>query len=352
MDPVTERMRGSGTGGAGLGVKPTRLALIGVWLLNLTYGFFVDDFGLSNLMWVPYVTALVGTILLTHQGEGYLSIPYAVGVAACAVVTSFAVVWHATPSGHIWIYSFASYLAALLVARGNAIIGGVGGLLVFVVGALWLTGLDADVSGYAAVLGVPITAMFVGYVWRATFRWMVTQERQHRSSQNRALQAEIFATEATARTRKDLDDIRLRVIPVLHPIIEGEEIGDVLHTQLSIVESTIRDRIRSPGLSHPLLDATILASRVRGVQILLLGEKAEVTSSPQSLGGFHELHEDAPIDDVLVTAICNIISQSEPGEIVVVRLLPVRDDAVVSVVIRKHLGDALHVRLLSNGSVE
>ena len=123
MDDVTP----TGTEATELGGSFARWALIAIWLLSLAWGIATGVFAeLEPLDVLPYLTLLIGGYLLTRPGNQPLSPPRAIGVVVAALASDIFVLAALTVVQESWLVSLAYYLVALLIARGNSIIGGIG----------------------------------------------------------------------------------------------------------------------------------------------------------------------------------------------------------------------------------
>ncbi|MBN9180986.1 MAG: hypothetical protein J0J00_10670, partial [Microbacterium sp.] len=65
------------------------------------------------------------------------------------------------------------------------------------------------------------------------------------------------------------------VLPVLAELRDGIPIDDDVHARVAVLEGTIRDRMRAPTLTHPLVTAAAAAARARGVRVALLAPTSE-----------------------------------------------------------------------------
>lgn len=269
------------TGGAGLGTFAARCALVVV--LILVAASTVIDGSLSLMLPQPmqiaaFALTLVGAMVLTTPGDGELPPARAVVVPACAVIAGAFTLSAWDAAGEVWLFNITVYLVALLIARGNLSAGVAGGAILIALGLGAGRYSGASQQAVAALLGTPVMALCVGVIWFLLLRRIVAHERSHRTEIARAALAADVAREATAANARELGEIVARVRPVLESIIAGHPLDQETHRRLTMLEAGIRDRIRSPGLQHPILVEAITACRERGARVLLLGDGARPCS--------------------------------------------------------------------------
>ncbi|NMD47243.1 MAG: hypothetical protein GYA85_10825 [Propionibacterium sp.] len=303
------------TGATWLGIPTTRWALAAILPLGVAWGALTGAFAELNLVRIlPYAVLLIGGYLLSAPGNQPLSPPRAVGVVAAALAADVLVLRALTVVQDSWLRSLAYYLVALLIARGNSIIGGIGAAVTLGYGLTWGVLTRAAPDAVVELLAVPLIAIVAGVIWRVVLRQMVARERLDRADAVRAeLQARADA-EAVEASRRELAEIARQARPLLDRIVAGEPLGE-LRVDLRVTEGAIRDRIRSPGLQRPILTDAIAERRRAGVDVLLLGEHATET----------------PLTQDSIETIGALIAEADSGR-VTVRILPPGRDAVASVV--------------------
>ena len=324
------------TGATWLGIPTTRWALAAILPLGVAWGALTGAFAELNLVRIlPYAVLLIGGYLLSAPGNQPLSPPRAVGVVAAALAADVLVLRALTVVQDSWLRSLAYYLVALLIARGNSIIGGIGAAVTLGYGLTWGVLTRAAPDAVVELLAVPLIAIVAGVIWRVVLRQMVARERLDRADAVRAeLQARADA-EAVEASRRELAEsshsacrgisppqkserpprlIARQARPLLDRIVAGEPLGE-LRVDLRVTEGAIRDRIRSPGLQRPILTDAIAERRRAGVDVLLLGEHATET----------------PLTQDCIETIGALIAEADSGR-VTVRILPPGRDAVASVV--------------------
>lgn len=299
----------------GLGGPAARWALGAIWLLTLGWGIVTGVFADLELLDVlPYLTLLLGGYLLSRPGNQPLSPPRAIGVVAAALASDVLVLAALTVVQESWLVSLAYYLIALLIARGNSVIGGIGAAIALGYGLAWAVLEGATPGATFQLLALPFIAIVVGGVWRVALRRVLARERLRRVDADRAARQTLAAAEAVEANRREFAAIGRQAGPLLRRIAGGEPL-ELLHPELRVVEGAIRDRIRSPGLQQPGLTEAIADRRRAGVHVLVLGEQ----------------QDEAPPGPDCVAAISRLVAEADAGR-VTVRILPPGRDAAASVV--------------------
>ncbi|OJX70970.1 MAG: hypothetical protein BGO95_11595 [Micrococcales bacterium 73-13] len=308
----------AGSGGAGLGTPGARWAFCAVWALGvLSEGIGATWGPPSAWRLLGYATALVGVLVTTTPGDRTLDRPRAVVVDLAMLASVGALLASGPEVERIWLFDFASYLGALLVARGNVIAGAAGSAVVILGGAGWGLAVAGPGPGVVGLVVTPIMALVVGFIWRAVLRRIVAQERLHRTEAARAELSAQLADEAAAADRRDLAEIGEEAGPLLARLAEGLPINERWRREIEVVEAGIRDRVRSPWLLGPALDATIADRRRAGLDVVLLGERP---GPRQRIGGR------------LGTVLHDIVVGAERGS-VTIRAVPPGRAAAVSVLL-------------------
>lgn len=275
-DSDTAQAYGNANLGAGVGTRGARWALVVVWVLFVLSGLLDGAFSLSHPMQtVGACVALVGAVLLTTPGVGALAPSRALLVTACAASAAVLLLASGEVGGELWLVNFAAYLPALLIARGNPRIGLLGGLVLVVTGAAVCIGIGTPLGTIVEVFTIPLAALIVGVLWFLMLRSIVAREQAHRSEAARAAFSTRLAQEANAANIRELREICRDAEPLLEAVATGQPLSEELRREIAIVEAGIRDRIRSPGLQHPLLVEAITACRRRGVTVVVLGDGFE-----------------------------------------------------------------------------
>jgi hypothetical protein len=284
---------------------------------------------------VSYLLPLVGAVLVTTPRPGPLPRTRALTVLAGVLMVAVSVLSFLEVTGHtaseIWLFSVNSYLAALLIVRGNSVIGGIGTATVVMLAVA--TGViggqrPADIASLAAPA---ISAAIVGVTWRFLLAAIVRHE--HAASERAAFAdaAAHAAEDATRASRAELAEILRIAQPALTDLAAGRMIDEPFLRQLTVAEGATRDRIRASGLAHPLLAEAVAAARGRGTRVLMLG--AEDPSGAQ-------------ISDALAEALSELVAHA------VDITIQARGSGVVSVLARPEGGPARRVLLDADGQPE
>ncbi|KRC46796.1 hypothetical protein ASE16_15425 [Leifsonia sp. Root227] len=329
MSPAPAR-----TASAGLATTGARVALIVVWLTGVAQavlgGWFPDSGGAIGV--VGFLLPLAGAVLVTSPAPGPLPRRRALIVLAGLLVVAVSVLLFlelADPSaGEVWLFNVNSYLAALLIMRGNVVIGGIGTVAVVAFALAW--GVYSGRLGVdLAELVLPaVSAAIVGATWRFVLAAVV--RREHSARERAALaDAEARAAEdATRASRAELAEILRIARPSLNDLAAGRTIDDGFLRQLTVAEGGIRDRIRAAGLAHPALAEAVDAARRGGARVLMLGG---------------EDPSGAVISDTLAGALAELVAQT------VDITIQARGRGVVSVLMRPEGGPAVRVLLDAEG---
>lgn len=325
------------TASAGLATRGARIALIVVWVTGVVQAVLAGRLPVLGgaISVVSYLLPLVGAVLVTTPRPGPLSRARALTVLAGVLVVAVSVLSFLEVTGHtaseIWLFSVNSYLAALLIVRGNSVIGGIGTATVVIL-ALALGVIDGQRPADIASLVAPaISAAIVGVTWRFLLAAIVRHEQAARERAAFADAAARAAEDATRASRAELDEILRIAQAALTDLAAGRMIDEPFLRQLTVAEGGIRDRIRAATLAHPVLARAVATARSRGARVLLLG--AEDPSGTQ-------------ISDALAGALSELVAHA------VDITIQARGSGVVSVITHPETGPARHVLLDAAGQPE
>lgn len=274
-----ERLISATTSAGGLGTRAARWAFLFGLGCGVLQGLVDGTLAASPLLWtLALAAALLGMLVLTTPGSRLLTAPAAWGTVAIALFVAVAALWSASAVTDLWALGIAAYLATFLIVRGNVVIGVIGGLLVPGLAAAWAWPRQPSPEQWARLLGIPIGCLLAALAWRLALRWIVGQERVHRTDAAQAAERAAADAEALAATRVELAEIGEEVRGLLERLADGEPIDASTRVELACVEAGVRDRIRVPHFNHPDLTATIARVRRRGVDVVLLGEPSPAAS--------------------------------------------------------------------------
>lgn len=321
-----------GTGGAGIGSRPARWAIICTCVLFFMSGMIDTSFlPLSPELVTALVCGIVGAIFLTYPGNHALDTTTAALTGASAAVSGALLLAHTGVTGEIWLFNYCAYLPALLIVRGNTVIGTSSGGVVLLIGVS--AGVLGDVSAgqIVALLAVPMMALVTGGVWFLTMRHLLRRELSYRETIIRARMKTSIAHEASLANAKELELVKSMAGPMLRAITAGDTLESATHRELTAVEAGIRDRIRSPGFQDPRLVSEIAKHRRRGGRVLLLGDGTK------------------PVSDAVSDTLIQEISKLS-NETVTIRELPSGRSATASLRIVGATGTT-RVRIAHDGSI-
>lgn len=321
-DLGSNELGGNDLGGSGFERPITRWVLVLVWATGAVHGFLVGRLP-SDGPFLPaaYAAALAAALLLTVRSPRPLGRWTALALSACVVFSSVVGLFEFTYTpeyASLWLLQFPTYMAAMMIARGNPWFGGITCAVIFALTLAWAIDVDESPTTVARVLTNPVVGVIVGYVWLAGIRYFTRRERGARDAAAQAQARADAEDAATGVARADLAEIAAAARGPLNDLAGGRELDTAFHLELSIREGLIRDRILAPQLRHPRVEEAIGRARTRGVDVVLLGEP----------DGQRRLAEDH------AEALRQIVDAVPSGRIVIRAVPPGRADAVTVVVDR------------------
>lgn len=322
----------SGSAGLGLSTRTARVALVLVWATGVVQALLAGRFSVLGgpIGVLSYALPLLGAILVTSRRSGPLSRGGAVvvlsGVLLVALsVLAFLDITHRGAS-EIWLFSANSYLAALLIVRGNVLAGTAGAAGVVGLVVAWGVATGQRPADLLELMVPGMSAALIGALWVGVLAVVMRREREAAVRAERE-QSEARAAEAVASaSRSEVADILRLAGPPLADLITGRTIDAGFLRELTVAEGGIRDRIRAADLIHPRLERAVAVARARGAHVVLLG--AEGAGGR----GMSDALADAIVDVVQASAEITIQARGE------------RPGGIVSMLAR--LGDGPSVRIL------
>ncbi len=325
----------AGTGAGGLGTRLARGSFLFVWAC---WSFQIVRLGLfqaAPLVWtLALLGAGAGTCLLTTPGVRPLSPARAVWVPVSALGLAAAAFLSADTVTHLSALSFAAYLVAFLIPRGNLVAGAIGSTLLIGAALAWAWPQGPTPGALLRLVAVPLGCVAAGVLWRFVLHRIVGRERAHRSSAARSAESSAASAEALEASPTELAAIKGLVVPVLERIAEGDVIDARMRSEVAVVEAAIRDRIRLPHLQDPGLVAEVERLRRLGVEVVLLGESSSA---------------DTPILPRLARACRSAIAPVTQGR-VTIRAFPAHRAAALGVVMQTE-DEVVRVQWSTNGDV-
>lgn len=243
-------------------------------------------------------TATGAAGLASPAARWTIAFAWVMGVAS-GVLSAGALVLMEGPTGAVYLFDFASFLVALLIARGNPWHGAVGGAGMVLGGLAWGVSSGAPASVVGQLVALAVMSQVLGVLWRLVLRWVVRRERWHRSEAAQAQRDTAAARHATRLVEEELRQVRVIAQPVLQRIAEGAPMSDDLRRDAAIVEGTVRDRLRAPAFRHPLLVEAIGRLRAQGADVTVV--------SPQDL---------EPVSDALAAQIVSALDDADARRLV------------------------------------
>lgn len=290
---------------SGLGSRTARLAMLFVWATGCVQVAILWPQRSGPVLLLACGLTLAGAVALTMPGTATLPGWRAALVAAVPVANAVLVLPGMTSVAQgTWLLDIGSYLAGLLMVRGHLALGwaGGGGLLGGL--AWWIAVHRPPAEDAVALLVQPAIALVVGTVWHLSLRTLIARVTAHRAAGARAALERRAALSAAERAHTELVAIAELTGPLLSRIASGELLGaDDRHRAL-LLEASLRDRLRAPGLAREPLARAVARARERGVEVLLLEDRREAPPlGPESLAVVANLVDAAPSGSITVRAL-------------------------------------------------
>lgn len=345
------------TGATGFGTPAGRFIMVAAWMLIVFGAILHDQLPLTTWAIGPLGAGLVGALLVTHPGANKLRPALAVAAMVCAAIAGTVIFGMQLQNEMLWLYTYASYVLGALAGRGNMLTATVGSGIVWGLGAVWAWLNGAAVSGYLLVLSMPVLVVAICVTWNLALARVATRDMQYRSESERSRLAEAAAERHTASSREELAVVRREVGPLLARLAAGEPISGDFQLELRVAEARVRDRIRSPYLLHPELEAAVLQARLRGDEVILIGE-SRLLEPHLFEPGLGENFADGPdpepttgqIGNALAHAVADQLNAIEENVAITIRSMPTGSQAALSLLIRGET-ETHHTRFTHDGKV-
>ena len=251
-----------------------RIVLVLLWCLGfagaITRGTF--SFDVTHIAFV--LMPLISVIGVTTRRERQVGVPLAMTTALCALVPSLLAVVSMGQYRYDWFVSFAAYPFALLVARGNRVIGGVSSAIAVLGASAWGIATGQSLHDIVTLLALPIMAALLGWLWTLGASWLSARTRQLSDEQAVAIAAAAASRRIELEVRNQMAAISKVARPRLEAIVRGEPLNKATRRRLTATEGHIRDRIRVPRLHLAPLQDTVWNARLRGVEVTLIDSNA------------------------------------------------------------------------------
>ncbi|MFF5624886.1 hypothetical protein ACFY5A_05935 [Microbacterium sp. NPDC012755] len=306
----------TGTGASGLASRAARWVMVAVWASGVASGVLAGHFSPPRpLLMLAYLVALAGAVLLTDPRDRPLTGLRALSIPAATLSITLLVLIEGTAAKDVWLIDYAAYLVALQVARGNLVTGLSGTALQVAAVLIWAEIGGQDAGGVANMLAIPVSVAVLGLLWRGILRGMVGRERRHRSAAAESERMTRALDAASGDLQRELDAIRAQVSPTLRMLRDGGELTEEALTGIRILEGAIRDRIRSPRLQHPALNAAAAQARARAVSITMLSDA----------------EDERVLGDAAATRVAQLVTEAPSGATAVITVGGEQQDAVTVV---------------------
>lgn len=317
------RLIAPGAGSLGMGTPTARYGLLTVVLLYAVNGVIVGYLAPGNpLAFAAYVLMAIANLLLTEQSERPLAAPRAAALIGCALLAGATVLFTDTEALEPELFGASLLILGLLAVRGNGGAAVLGAGAFVIVGVLWAVAREIP-PALAVVRFLSLLALPAGILWRLQAVRFAEREGRYRSEAAQAGFAAEVAREAARRTAAELRVVRDEAVDVLDRLRGGLPVAE---SELSMVEASIRDRIRAPQLQTERLRSAVRDARERGVRVLQMGQAADLRP---------------PISDALARAVAEILDRVIAGE-VTIRLLSARHAAAITVLAESPERTELH----------
>lgn len=317
------RLIAPGAGSLGMGTPTARYGLLTVVLLYAVNGVIVGYLAPGNpLAFAAYVLMAIANLLLTEQSERPLAAPRAAALIGCALLAGATVLFTDTEALEPELFGASLLILGLLAVRGNGGAAVLGAGAFVIVGVLWAVAREIP-PALAVVRFLSLLALPAGILWRLQAVRFAEREGRYRSEAAQAEFAAEVAREAARRTAAELRVVRDEAVDVLDRLRGGLPVAE---SELSMVEASIRDRIRAPQLQTERLRSAVRDARERGVRVLQMGQAADLRP---------------PISDALARAVAEILDRVIAGE-VTIRLLSARHAAAITVLAESPERTELH----------
>jgi len=260
-----------GVGAAGLNTVAARFALLFVWGCGVASGVIDGAFAPLHVEAVAtYAALLLGAIILTYPQGGALGTGRACTLWAIALGVTVAPMLLTTVPDGAWLANFPAYLLGLMIARGNVWWGVTGNAIQALLFVLWAVSADGLLDRGLGFAATPVMTACTGLAWHFLLRWAVARERMHRSEAARSALRAAIAEDAAATYRSDVERVDREARRSLTELHIGRPLDHAFRIEMTALEGSIRDRIRSPSLQHPLVIDALDAARRRGVSVSVL----------------------------------------------------------------------------------
>lgn len=224
-----------------------------------------------------------------------------------------------------WPLSAAVALCGYVSVRGRTALGWSSMVAVVAVCATWAAATGQGVTAGIAMSAISFAPLVMATFFALTFRSTAAAVFELRA-QSRRRAAEDAATSAGLDERdRQLERLDFLARPLLAKIASGSDLDAAEREDCGLLEASLRDRLRAPGLMTDEVVGEARSARARGVQVVLLDD-----------GGLAVVHPT--ISERVSSAVSGALRGAEGG-IVTARILPPGRASVASILVSGSSGD-------------
>ncbi|OZC79529.1 hypothetical protein CH251_01215 [Rhodococcus sp. 06-462-5] len=218
-----------------------------------------------------------------------------------------------------WPLSAAVALCGFVSVRGRTALGWAAMAAVVAVCAVWSAATDQGPMVGVAMSAISFAPLVMATFFALTFRSTAAAVFELRA-QSRRRAAEDAATSAGLDERdRQLEQLDFLARPLLEKIASGSGLDTAERQACGLLEATLRDRLRAPGLMTDEVAAHARAARARGVQVVLLDD-----------GGLAMAH---PTVSARVSTAVSDALRGATGGVVTARILPPGRARIASILV-------------------
>ncbi|TQF69459.1 hypothetical protein FK531_09795 [Rhodococcus spelaei] len=209
----------------------------------------------------------------------------AIGPVACALVLGVLPIPVSSPL-QMWPLGAVTAIYAFMGVRGRTAFAWLGMVATITTCVVWST-----LTGQGAAHGLAISVINLAPLLMATFfaftiRPSALAVFRLREQTTRRIAAEAADTAVLEERDRQLSRLDELARPQLERIGSGDNLDEDERLACRLLEAHLRDLLRAPGLSDPAVDAAARAARGRGVEVILLDDKAMDHSSADTRARF------------------------------------------------------------------
>lgn len=224
-----------------------------------------------------------------------------------------------------WPLSAAVALCGFVSVRGRTALGWAAMAAVVAVCAVWSAATDQGPMAGVAMSAISFAPLVMATFFALTFRSTAAAVFELRT-QSRRRAAEDAATSAGLDERdRQLEQLDFLARPLLEKIASGSGLDTAERQACGLLEATLRDRLRAPGLMTDEVAAHARAARARGVQVILLDD-----------GGLAMAH---PTVSARVSTAVSDALRGATGGVVTARILPPGRARIASILVSDSSAD-------------